>query len=448
MKVLIGAFYGYTLHVRGQFQHILDSYQEQGHFGLAKLLESPYIDFICSPTFFEFRENGLGYSLFASPQTSVQLHGKLWMDENDYVTHLKGWRRSYGRTENYEESEAVQLRQLSNEILHASGAWWFDMGGGWYDSEPMLNLIKKLNAIGERSIDFDRTSNSEIAVVVDEYSNYMMRMDKRLSCPQIFFQVLPLGRIGAPVDYILQDDLDLAKPYKLYIFLNAFHVSDKQREMIQKLPERGAQAFLWIYAPGYAGDTLDIQGCCDLTGLNISSKESEGQLLVKINHNGSHILPGVKEGAMYGTRDAGVRNMIGPIFYGDDPSAEVLGDLYSHELPGLITKKVNGIQAYYSAAPLLSAEVLRGIAARSGVHIYNFRDDVLYANNSFIAVHTAESGTRTLRFPEKTSLYDVYHDREIGRDINHIDIDMANRKTFLYFMGTKEEWNGNHGHAK
>ena len=134
--------------------------------------------------------------------------------------------------------------------------------------------------------------------------------------------------------------------------------------------------------------------------------------------------------------------MIGPIFYGDDPSAEVLGELYSHELPGLITKVNDGVQVYYSAAPQISTEVIRGIAARAGVHIYNFRDDVLYANNSFIAVHTAESGTRTLRFPEKTSLFDVYHDKEIARDITHINIDMPNRKTFLYFMGTEEEWRG------
>ena len=97
----------------------------------------------------------------------------------------------------------------------------------------------------------------------------------------------------------------------------------------------------------------------------------------------------------------GTSNTIGPLFYVDDSSADVLGLIYGYDLPGLVSKKINGVQVYYSAAPQISSAVLRGIAVRAGVHIYNFRDDVLYANNSFIAVHTAESGERTLKFPKK-----------------------------------------------
>ena len=39
-------------------------------------------------------------------------------------------------------------------------------------------------------------------------------------------------------------------------------------------------------------------------------------------------------------QEGGARNLVGPVFYGDDPSAEVLGLLYGHDLPGLITKNI------------------------------------------------------------------------------------------------------------
>lgn len=427
---LVGAFYGYTFHTSSGA-----NFQERGHLALSKLLDSPDIDFLTSPTLYAYREVGTGYSVFMSPQASIQLHGKLWMDENDYRTHLIPWQANYGRVADFHDSESAQLRQLSNEITHAAGAWWFDMGGGWYDSPQMLNLIKKLNSIGERSVSFDRTSVAEIAVVVDEYSNFMMGMDNRLSNPLIFQQLVPLGKIGAPIDYILLDDLALARPYKLYIFLNAFHVSSEQMRMIRQLPGRGAKAILWIYAPGFAGSTLNTQGCNELTGLRISAQEKEGPLKVKITNRGAEMLPGVKSSMMYGTE-----NTIGPLLYGDDSSAEVLGQLYGHDLPGLIYKEINGIHTYYSAAPLLSSAIIRGIAARSGVHIYNFDNDVLYANASFIAVHTDKSGFRTLRFPEKTSLYDVYQGKQIARDVYEVSINLPVRETFLYFLGTKEEW--------
>ena len=440
---LVGSFYGYTLHARGQYQRILDSYQEQGHFALGELLKSPHIDFLSSPTQYEFREVGTGYSVFMSPQKSIQLHKKLWMDENDYRTHLVSRDAGYGRTINFKETRANQLRQLSNELTHATGAWWFDMGGGWYDSAEMLELIRKLNAIAERSIEFDRRSSAEIAVVVDEYSNFMMRSDKRLSIPLIYYQMLPLGKIGAPFDYILQDDLELAGPYKFYIFLNAFHVSKKQREMIGRLPDRGAKALLWIYAPGYVGETLDIEGTYALTGLRLATLEGEGQLQVAINAKGANYLTGLKEAETYGIQEGGARNLVGPIFYGDDPSAEVLGLLYGHDLPGLITKEVKGVQVYYSAAPQISSPVLRAIATNAGVHIYNYRDDVLYANNSFIALHTATAGKRKIMFPKKTSLYDVYREREIARDVRQAIVDLPLRETFLYFRGTKDQWENN-----
>jgi hypothetical protein len=83
-KKLVGAFYGYTLQLCGEQRQ-----QNAGHLALEKVLGSPDVDFLCSPTSYAFRQvGGEGTSHFMSLVDSVRLHGKLWFDENDIRTSL------------------------------------------------------------------------------------------------------------------------------------------------------------------------------------------------------------------------------------------------------------------------------------------------------------------------------------------------------------------------
>ena len=61
-----------------------------------------------------------------------------------------------------------------------------------------------------------------------------------------------LAKLGAPHDSILVDDLALAdmKRYKLVIFLNCFHLTDAQRELIRRKVLNRDRTVLWCYAPG------------------------------------------------------------------------------------------------------------------------------------------------------------------------------------------------------
>ena len=158
---LYGAFYGYTL--------ARYSCTDGGHLAMGELLESPYLDFLTSPTEYAYRNVGDGYSDLRTEIKSIQLHGKVWFDENDYRTYLcqpTGW----GWTDNFSDSKAHQIRQMASIIARASPAWWFDMGGGWYDSPEFMEVFDKLNSIAERSTHTDRRSAAEIAMVVDEHS--------------------------------------------------------------------------------------------------------------------------------------------------------------------------------------------------------------------------------------------------------------------------------------
>lgn len=424
---LCGVFYGYTFEMGGAAY--------TGHLALNKLLNNPDIDFFTAPTSYYQREIG-GHSSFMAPVTSVALHGKVWFDENDYRTYLTPPDAGYGRTDNIKDSEAAQIRQLGNELSYATPAWWFDMGGGWYDSPDFMQIIKKLNSIAERSIDCDRQSSAEIAIVVDEESMCYLKTSQLIGHPTLYEQRLEIGKIGAPVDYILLNDLSLAKNYKMYVFMNAFHVNSAQRIAIQSLLGGDTKTIVWIYAPGFSGENpTGIDGIASLTGLRIAMEPTNLKLEVGVSYAMANTHLGMEQEFTYGTE-----RTIGPVFYGDDPNTTVLGTITGTQKPGLITKKVNNVQVYYSSAPLLKAELLRAIASKSGVHIYNTKNDALYANKSFLAIHTLGGGTRTIRLPKTSDLFEVYEEKPIASQVSEVTINLPARHTALYYMGSAESW--------
>ena len=451
---LAGAFYGYTLELIYMSHIIIDA----GHLALRKMLECPDLDFITSPSCYAFRYAGVGHSPPTTELESIKLHGKLWFDENDYRTHLCPVNAGFGRAENLKDSEAAQFRQLSNHVTQGIPAWWFDMGGGWYDQPEFLEVINKLNEIAERSIHYDRRSAAEIAIVVDEHSLCYTERSNRLTKPLLYTQRLQIGRIGAPVDYILLDDLNRAKDYKMYVFLNAFHVSGEQQEEIDRLASRGAKALFWVYAPGFVGETLDIKNSEKLTGLKINYTNDTKPLEVVITSQGRNVLSIAEENLTYGTGGyinynrpnvsengeisypAEPATVVGPVFYGDDPDAEVLGIIKTNGKPGLIRKEVNGMQVYYSAAPNIASAVFRGAAEKAGVHIYTKENDSFYANKSFVAVHTKDAGGRTLRFSDPTDVYDVYNEKIIAENAKEVSVQLPEKHTILYFLGSEAEW--------
>ena len=81
-RLLYGVFYGYyTHHLSGFPYHMLDS----GHYALGRLLDSPYVDTLCSPYSYNDRNRG---STLGMPLESIKAHGKLFLAEMDLPTHL------------------------------------------------------------------------------------------------------------------------------------------------------------------------------------------------------------------------------------------------------------------------------------------------------------------------------------------------------------------------
>jgi hypothetical protein len=425
---LCGAFYGYMFELAGS--------PESGHMALERLLRSPDVDFLCAPSCYNFRELGTGTSVFMSLTESIRHHGKLWFDENDYRTHRVKDHAYRMPTSSLAESLAIQRRELAYVISQGAAMWWFDMSGGWYDEPPFMAEIARFNHVAQRSIDFDRSSAAEIAVVLDEESMDYRQSRGRLAEQLIDAQRLSLQRIGAPYDGVLLNDLATLRPYKLYIFLNTIRVTPQQRAVIDRVVRRAGRTALWVYGPGFVGEKLTEEGISSLVGMKIGRIDEAQPVRVQVAQTSDVVTRDRPVEAKWGDS-----HKIQPVFFCDDPAATPLGTIEGLGKTGLAVRRFGDWTSVWAAAPNLPAWLLRSIARSAGVHVFSAADDALYANRSFLAIHTNAAGPRRLQFAAPTSLYEVLDGRQVARDATEVTVDLPAQHTALYFLGTGERWN-------
>ncbi len=113
---LTGVFYGYTFEVCTPYwQHLT------GHFALEKVLDSPYVDFVMSPSRYGDRVVG-GALGFMIPEGSVKLHKKLYWCESDIRTFLSA--DTLDRVCTLEDSVAVLEREFARTLVAGCGERW------------------------------------------------------------------------------------------------------------------------------------------------------------------------------------------------------------------------------------------------------------------------------------------------------------------------------------
>jgi len=421
-RALVGVFYGYVLQLAGEQRE-----QNAGHLALQQVWSLPDVDFITSPSSYMFRQLGTGYSHFMSLTDGVKLHGKMWFDENDIRTWLtlEGNIGDAGKTATYEETRLHQQRELGNVLANACGMWWFDMSGGWYDDPRIMADISTLKRAADAALACDRTPVAEVAVVVDDASSAYLQPGNRLSHHLLVRQLPELGRMGAPFALLHPADLEQAPDYRMYVFLNLVAPTPQERRLIRKKVCRAGKVAVWVWAPGLIRDErICEQAMADLTGLDLALDSQPGTFRVTVG--GPEAWVGEAAGMQYGL-DAS----FAPLVWVRDAAATALGTLADGRC-GLAAKDCGGWTSVYSSAPELPAALLRALAQRAGVHLYAPLGDVVYASRGLLAVSVNEAGRRTIRLPRPADVYDLYENREVGRNLTSFTADLPAAGTRLY----------------
>lgn len=459
---LTGGFFGYVMELAWNMTFFagkttlaeseVSTIQRSGHLGLHKVLHSPDIDFLVSPYGYAFRGLG-GDGLPMQPSESLRAHGKIYLMEEDTLMHNNF--DPGGRNQSVENSIAVYQRNFAQSITHAHGVTWFEVAS--LHEDPSLvdernRWIKRFQQLGAWALKLDRTPSSEVAVFLDDQSYYYESIRNNVDLPLIWRQrVMSLNRFGASHDVYLLDDLleGNLPPYKLYIFLNPFHLTDRRREALKRIVRRDGRVALWLYAAGFLnsdalqrGDAsaLHTDHMTDLTGFHFGQGDGPWGPLMHVTNFKHPITQGLPQDWFWGST-----NPIGPLFHLEDPDATTLGQVvYSlgRCKPGFGVKTFNAADPHtawssvYMASPDVPAPVLRGIARFAGVHLYNEDGDVLYATPDLLSVHSVSGGPRTFKLPRPAEVvYDLFNEQVLARGVTEFQVELPPASTALYFTG-------------
>jgi hypothetical protein len=171
----------------------------------------------------------------------------------------------------------------------------------------------------------------------------------------------------------------------------------------------------------------------DLTGIRLAYDRDQWGLNLSITNFDHPLTVDLPRNTHFGTD-----NLIGPIIYGNDSEALTLGHLIYNMgriKPGFCVKSFEEWTSIYIGAPMIPAGLLKNIAKWAGVHVYSEDLDVLYANKHFLAIHTRHSGSRTIRLPQCTDVYDVFGRREVARNVTAFVVNLSAYSTVLYALG-------------
>ena len=95
----------------------------------------------------------------------------------------------------------------------------------------------------------------------------------------------------------------------------------------------------------------------------------------------------------------------------------------------------NGYQEYFfSDGP--TSQTLRETFLTSGVHIYNFTDDIIYAYGKMVAIHAASDGEKRIFLPEKAIVTDAYSGEKMQPCDYFFDFTMKKGETRVFVTET------------
>lgn len=386
-------FYGYPFELANQPYGV----QFSGHLALGRLLKSPYIDVICSPcSYYDRGPGGGGY--FMSPIDSVQLHGKLWLVEDDTRTHLGEPDKEYEikRMKDARETRGVLERNFAHIITHGTAVWWMDLFGvGWFSGDEMWSDLSLLQGVYTQTLSSLEKYHPEIALIVDERSCFYAQPAPGALAPLLAASREQWYRVGAPLGIYLLDDLIEGRvpPAKLYVFLNAFTLDSQQIQAIKTQACRRESTVLWMYAPGIVnGGELSPESISSLIGIHVKTAAT-GADTVTFEGSGQTFPAG------------GIG--LSPAFVIDDPKARPIAHRSRENgSVAVASKKMDGWTSIYSAAMQLPTDALRNIARQAGVHIYNDQNDVVMAGNGIVALHASSDGLKKIVMPRKCAAVD------------------------------------------
>lgn len=379
----IGGFFGYVTF---------------SHEKMARVFASGAYDFFAAPPHYgDSREIGHPGASQAHYLASFRLHDAVFYEETDYRTFLSNPRaapKGMTRMRPLDESLGLIRRSIGKLLCGGYENWWFLLGGNRTFDDPKMMESIRIGAAEERRT---RTSTgwtpAEVAVFTsaDEYatSYETVNLDFRHDCKvRPHLEVLPL--CGVPYDsYELTDIASPRLPdYRVYMFLNAFTLSEEMRAAIKARVRRAGRTAVWVYAPGYyrRGEG-SVSNVCELTGMDITEAYPV-------------------DGRLASRRFAAAKSVV---------------------------EKDGARSVFFPLPP--SVRDCREAFRAAGAHVWLETDDVLAAGRGFVMLHAASAGEKRLRLPGRFDAKEIFGAVPERKDVAELVDGMPLGETRVYSLG-------------
>ena len=414
--MLVGTFYGYVFGMSG--------FPSEGQtLYLEKVLSSPYIDFLSSPYSYAAlaRFKGGDGLLRLIPETFIR-YKKLAINEEDTRTHLMPKPLQYTNVQNADESMQIFLRDYALHAMQGVGDQLVDFGRNkrmWFNDPKVLTAIHMGHSNYLKVRDTIKPQPNRIGVVFNAKELYLhshpVVRTQQFNIMLSDHQMHAINKSGYPYDLMtLEDYLSGNKKYDTLVFLNAFTITDKERQEIKKRITQTGASSIWIYAPGLVTENKWSESAMqELTGMKLKVKDAVMPMALDINGLG-------------GIGNARIAES--PRIYVDDPAASAMGH-YSDKTVGMAKKG----KVIFSGVPINKPEVWAALLKESGAHSYTAPGIFVHAVNPYILVHVAEAGSYPVTLPGKAAkIVSVYDNNEvIARNTDKVVLQSKGCKTWF-----------------
>jgi len=408
-KVKVFAPYGFNLEL---------TYNAAGHFAQEGLLDGP-LDGIIAPV--SFANRGLGATGgMVGPLQSARVREKLWLIVDDTrtglqrdphtgeVTRMEGLRAS--------DVQHLQERNFAMALLNGMGLVWSDpRGEGRFVDEEQWGVFKRMHqeyqAVWRKAggTPLVPLTQAGVVVVVDDESRFYQQCDVILNERLLLQARDAVLMAGVNAQFCLLDDVlyGMAPKAPVYLFLNAFALSDEKRKLLQDHLAQTKASAIWMYAPGYINSNAAVENVSQLTGMTVKAFDGGGS-----------------SGSMYRiagpwlTQDEPIGETLkwNPLFFIEDEDADTLATYQGNNKPSIAMRLQDaGWMSVFIADPHLSSDLFREIMRILEQPVY-FRpgneetDCVMYAHPDYIAVHASKPGEKTVDFGRQADIADVFDD--------------------------------------
>lgn len=423
-------------------QKAVTSYrQAAGHLNVLPYYNSPDVDLIGSPHSYIWRGPGEA-TIIGMAHSSWQLRNKLFYWEDDTRTSVMALFDQVGSCKTIAESNEVLKRNFGYNLAKGYMYW---LPGHYFgyaacDDPDIMTMLGKCREIGMQALKFERKSNADVALVINDKSIYYYGLQ-----PQMYGPLTELHKVlsmsGVDYDVILQADLanPKLKNYKLYVMLDSLYFTPERKKEIQKKFAANGASVLWFYAPGYVTDKgYSLENVADITGIKVEAERKYKRHHIRMTSDNKLFKDLKGEVYTFGT-DASKKPW-GPLFYINDPSAEILGVINENGKPGFAMKKRGNVTHFYSTAPGLGESAVRRIAEYAGAHVYNDKKDFVIPGKNFLVLHTAFDGEHVIKLPKKCDVYEVFDEKLIAKNVSQFKMKLPKGQTKLFFIGDSKLW--------